>query len=99
MKNNKRSQKENVMYHLMNIGPITPLEALNLYGIFRLGAIIHTLRHKHNMEIKTKISDGDKNYAVYSWERLKVLSDKDIENHQEGFGFKVKTKYDGVMPD
>ena len=72
----KKTQKENVIHHLTTIGPITPLDALTLYGIFRLGAIIHTLRHKHNMSIKSEISDGDKNYAVYSWDRTVIKKEE-----------------------
>lgn len=36
---------------------INPLEALNLYGSFRLGAIIHTLR-KEGYEIETKMKNN-----------------------------------------
>ena len=44
---------------------ITPLEALNLYGCFRLAAIIHKLRNS-GMEIKTvnKTQNG-KTFAQY----------------------------------
>ena len=87
------TQKDNVLNHLQQHGMITPLDALKLYGAFRLGAIIHTLRHKHNMSIKSEISDGDKNYAVYSWSNREFKPEKpEQEDVQEGFGFNVKTK-------
>jgi hypothetical protein len=78
----KKSQKQNVIDHLVEHGSITPLEALNLYGIFRLGAIIHTLRHKHKMNIKSKISDGNKNFAIYSWENIIPEPVKDEKENQ-----------------
>ena len=100
--NRKKSQKQNVIDHLVEHKSITPLEALNLYGIFRLGAIIHTLRHKHKMHISSKIADGDKNYAIYTWGKPddSALKQKKEEkkDEQAGFGFKVKSKYDG-WPD
>ena len=65
--NRKISQKQKVINHLVKHGSITPLEALNLYGVFRLSAIIHTLRHKHRMNIEQEIAKGDKNYAIYRW--------------------------------
>lgn len=49
------SQKERVKTHLLTIGPLTPLEALRLYGSFRLGAIIHVLREKEGENIMTRM--------------------------------------------
>ena len=43
-------QKKNVMAHLESGHSITPLEALNLYGSLRLGAIIHVLRKELELE-------------------------------------------------
>ena len=83
--NRKKSQKPNVIDHLVEHKSITPLEALNLYGIFRLGAIIHTLRHKHKMHINSKIADGDKNYAIYTWGKPddSVMKHKQEEKKEE----------------
>lgn len=39
----QKSQQECVLEHL-KVKPITPMEALNLYGCFRLSSIIHRLR-------------------------------------------------------
>ena len=43
---NKMTQKDKVLAHLQENKKINPLEALNLYGSFRLGAIIFTLREE-----------------------------------------------------
>tara|TARA_B110000977_G_scaffold102497_1_gene134003 strand:- start:151 stop:354 length:204 start_codon:yes stop_codon:yes gene_type:complete len=60
----KVTQKTLVFAHLKRKS-ITPLEALNLYGCFRLAAIIHKLRNS-GMEIKTvnKTQNG-KTFAQY----------------------------------
>lgn len=44
--------------------PITQLQALNLYGSFRLSSIIKRLRDR-GMNIKTELK-GAENYAEYS---------------------------------
>lgn len=38
------TQKANVRAWLLNGNTITPLEALNKFGIFRLAAVVHELR-------------------------------------------------------
>ena len=38
------TQKENVRAWLLDGRSITPLEALNKFGIFRLAAVVHKLR-------------------------------------------------------
>ena len=39
-----KSQTGRILEHLRSVGPITPLEALELYGCFRLAARIKDLR-------------------------------------------------------
>ena len=41
------SQKQSVLNHLREHGHINPMEALDLYASFRLGAIIFELRKEH----------------------------------------------------
>ena len=41
----KKAQKDMILNHMERIGPITPLEALSLYGCNRLSARIWDLRH------------------------------------------------------
>lgn len=60
-----------VRNHLERMGNITSAEAWSLYGITRLSAVIHELRHKFGMDIPTKMKSGkdrygqNSRYAVY----------------------------------
>ena len=65
----KLPQKDKVWAHLIENKKINPLEALNLYGSFRLGAIIFTLREEgHNIETKMKNNGVKKNhFAEYHY--------------------------------
>ena len=57
---------EKVKTHLLDGQSITPLEALDLFGCFRLAALIHILR-KEGMNIKTEnVSKNGKRFAQYS---------------------------------
>ena len=60
----KESQLKKVKSHLLTGRSITPIEALNLYGIFRLAARIHTLRHKEGMEIVCDEAEGFGRYSI-----------------------------------
>lgn len=51
----KDTQEQKILHHLIYKGPITPIEALNLYGSFRLGARIHDLREMGVAIESTKI--------------------------------------------
>ena len=46
-----------VKEHLIGIGHITSLEAIQLYGATRLSAIIYNLRYKYGMNIETEKID------------------------------------------
>lgn len=59
------SQKEAILKHLIKGKKITPIDALNKFGCFRLSARIADLRNE-GFKIKTEIKKGKKNYAVYS---------------------------------
>lgn len=48
------TQKNNILAHLKEGKTITPLEALNLYGCFRLAAIIFILRNDLGLNIVTE---------------------------------------------
>jgi len=53
---------------MKDIGGITPIDALNLYGCFRLGARIWDLRDKGH-DTKTEIiTKNGKNFAMYHLE-------------------------------
>ncbi len=58
------SQQQAILKHLQN-NTITPLDALNLYGCFRLAAVIHVLRDAgHNIETEAMTMNG-KTFANY----------------------------------
>lgn len=67
-KSGTESQNEKVKGHLVSGKTITPLEALNLYGCFRLGARIWDLRRKHGLPIVTErvVNEQGNHYAKYS---------------------------------
>lgn len=59
------SQRAQVRYHLLAGRTITALEALNLYGSFRLAAIIYRLRGE-GLAIEThRTTLNGKTYATY----------------------------------
>ena len=60
------SQNDAVFNHLKKKGPLTPLQALRLYGTLRLGARVYDLR-KRGRNIKSKmVRIGGKVVARYS---------------------------------
>ena len=70
-----RAQTQAIRAHLesgKSITPITPIDALALYGCFRLAARINDLRND-GLEIETTIEQqGDKRYARYSLAKREV---------------------------
>lgn len=69
------TQNEEVLRHLLNNGSITSLEAMNKYGIMRLGARVYDLK-KQGYPIKTFLRVGKSRngenmvYAEYRMERV-----------------------------
>ena len=66
------SQQRMVARHLQEGKSITPLEALTMYGAFRLSAIIFDLRNEEGMDIRTDMvtDDEGRRYAKYSLNQL-----------------------------
>ena len=65
------SQEKDILGHLQRHGSISPLEALEQFGCFRLAARIADLRaKKHNIETYVGKENGKK-FAIY---RLKELN-------------------------
>lgn len=62
------TQKDKILEHLMSGKPITPLEALNLYGSLRLGARIADIRKEGYIVYREMVTDAKtgKRYAQYS---------------------------------
>lgn len=72
------SQKEKILNHLKSGRGITPLDALKLYGCFRLAAIIHNLKQE-GCNIETEMmASGGKKFANY---KIKY----EVENNQYSF--------------
>lgn len=69
------TQNEAVLRHLLDNGGITSLEAMNKYGIMRLGARVYDLK-KQGYPIKTFLRIGKSRngesmvYAEYRMERV-----------------------------
>ena len=60
------AQRKQILQHLKRHKKITPLDALDLYGCFRLAARIAELREK-GYQIKTiNVKRNGKNYAEYN---------------------------------
>lgn len=61
------SQKEQILDYLLDGNDITHLDALDLFGSFRLAAVIFKLRKEgYPIVTDTEISDkGEKEYACY----------------------------------
>lgn len=60
----KATQTENTLAYLKEFGEITPIEALNAFGCFRLSGRIYELRDE-GYDIETEIATGEKRYAIY----------------------------------
>ena len=60
------SQKDDILFHLQEYGSITPMEALNEYGCFRLASRIHDLKRDG---IDIEVSRVNK-YATYFIKKL-----------------------------
>ena len=64
-KKKKVSQKDKIKKYLEDGNEITPLDALEMFGCFRLGAVIHTLRHEEQIDIINLNKTGEVRYARY----------------------------------
>jgi len=63
-------QTDIVIAHFLKYGELTPLEALQKYGIFRLAAVVHKLRKQGwaiDAETRSTMAakNGVKHFAVY----------------------------------
>jgi hypothetical protein len=59
------NQAKDILHHIELHGSITPLEALQLYGCFRLGARIWDLRSQGHNIINEWEENNGKRYAKY----------------------------------
>lgn len=63
------TQKQMIMNHLRTYGGITPLEALQKYGCFRLGARISDLKGDGYVIRTDMVKENGKRYARYRLEQ------------------------------
>lgn len=62
----KQSQKKRILEYLQAGNKITPIEALNLFGCFRLSDIIFRLKAEgHNIHTEI-VRVGDKHFGRYT---------------------------------
>ena len=64
------SQEQDILYHLHNIGGLTPIDALERYGCFRLGARINDLRSQGHHIQTIMVEQNNKRFAKYELEEL-----------------------------
>ena len=58
---------QKVLHHLNSGKSITPLEALGLYGSFRLAAVVHALKKKgYDIITDIKVDMNGSRYGQYS---------------------------------
>jgi hypothetical protein len=64
-KHTNESQEQAILRYLQAGQAITPIEALNRFGCFRLGARIHNLRKSgHDIQTRT-LQHDEKRFASY----------------------------------
>ena len=71
------TQKVNVLNHLKSGKSITPLEALQEYGCFRLEDRIFVLRQDGYNIITNNITENGKTFAEYTLLSSTLLKEKD----------------------
>ena len=62
----KQSQADQILNHMQQGKPITPIDALNLFGCFRLGARIHELKKSGYPIVTETVNRNGKQFARYS---------------------------------
>lgn len=68
------NQTDAILDHLLSGKSITPIDALNLYGCFRLGARVLELR-KEGYNIETEIvHENGKHFARYSMAKKEEIT-------------------------
>lgn len=69
MNRKTRTQNDMILDHLRRHGSITPLQAIALYGVFRLAAVVHRLRGEgFAINTKDRRDPNGHPYAEYFYE-------------------------------
>lgn len=75
------SQNKQILNHLESGKTITPIDALNLFGCFRLGARIHDLKSEgYDIKAEIKVVNG-KRFAEYILDRDTTQIDDNFKYH------------------
>lgn len=70
------SHNADILNHMEKYGSITPLEALNLYGCFRLSGRIYDLR-KQGIPIRTETVTGKReDGSTYTFARYSIVKEE-----------------------
>lgn len=67
------SQQEQILTHMQRFGSITPMEAMNYYGIMRLGARIWDLKHSGHLIITEKASAENRYGRLTTFARYRLI--------------------------
>ena len=59
------TKKQKILNHLKSGKSITSMEAINLYGVTRLAAVVHTLKRERHPIESENVKGKDGTYAVY----------------------------------
>lgn len=68
----KPTQEQLILDYLKQGRGLTPIEALNMFGVFRLASRINSLRKEHEIETETVHHNG-KSYARYSLKKAEYV--------------------------
>lgn len=63
----KGKQKQDILNHFVTCGRLTPLEALKLYGCFRLAAVVFVLKKEGHTIITHDKTENGKSFAEYEF--------------------------------
>jgi hypothetical protein len=66
VKGTRMNQKTHILEHLESGKKITPIEALNMFGCFRLAAVVFDLKQEGYDIRTTMIKNANKTFAEYS---------------------------------
>ena len=94
----RETQKSKIKQHLESGQPITPIDALERYGCFRLAAIIHTLRHEDGMNIEKELIKnkfGTK-YGKYTLKEIKIPQNNSKQEEEKAKLLLKMKKYNTV---
>ncbi|MCX4024771.1 helix-turn-helix domain-containing protein [Spartinivicinus marinus] len=88
-KKTKKPQRQIVTEHILKYGHITRNEAIGMYGITRLAAVVHDMTKNYDVPIIAKQEDTDYSYS-FRWDFLDKVRDikhaRDLM-HKHDFAF------------